>query len=625
MLLRCILCLVLSVGFANAQVRDHITQRSWLEDASGNLKWPEVQYQQTKPYQGVLSKGFGSPLIWVKLRIDPGDVSNSATQNDKLFLRIRPVYLDDIQVYDSIVDRGWLAATGDVYHPRDGQLNGTDFLIPIDQGSAPRDIWLRLKSSSTRQIDVNVLNASDLSWALQIQGLVFSSYLGLVLVLAVWGFLAWLITRETLFAVFGLKQTAALLYAFCVLGFLRSFWPLDWPASMLDQASSAFGVTAVSAAILFHVLLFREFVLPNWLARLHKSMLVLFPVKCALLAGGWTMHALQINMLEVLVSPLIFLGSAFLAQAWSDPGNHQSSIPRKVVIGFYLVMVGLLFLASLPGLGLAQFGEVALYVVQAHGIVTAFLVMLMLLYRTRVKNQQQHELELQLTRSQMQAQQERESRLEQTQLLTMLAHELKTPLATMHMRLDGAASGSREIKQAMRDMNGVIERCLQSIQLGDQRLAAHIEKVSVVSLVRDAVSACSDAGRVVVDLPALTDIRLYTDQQLLFIVLSNLLENACKYSEPHTPINLKIRTMAIADEDAIEVEIANEPGTAGWPDPALVFEKYYRNPHARRKAGTGLGLYLVRNLVAILDGRIAYTPDDKIIRFVLHLPNAHPQ
>jgi K+-sensing histidine kinase KdpD len=108
----------------------------------------------------------------------------------------------------------------------------------------------------------------------------------------------------------------------------------------------------------------------------------------------------------------------------------------------------------------------------------------------------------------------------------------------------------------------------------------------------------------------------------MHIVLSNLIENACKYAEPHSPIEVKLFSALAADgvTQKICFEVSNLPGRSGWPEAAQVFEKYYRSPHARRQAGTGLGLYLVRNLVQVLGGQIDYAPDESHVRFVVCLP-----
>jgi len=290
------------------------------------------------------------------------------------------------------------------------------------------------------------------------------------------------------------------------------------------------------------------------------------------------------------------------------------------VLGFYALLVLILATAALPGLALGGGGEASLYLVQAHGLVTGFLVLLMLQYRAHNIQKQQNKTLLELERAQLHALQERKIHEEQGKLLAMLAHEIKTPLATMHMRLDVSAQGSQEIRQAIRDMNNVIERCLQASQTGDRQLTAHPEPVDLVGIVHEAVSSCKNPERIQLDLP--DRMPMHTDRQLLFIVLNNLLENACKYAAPESPIHVQLAQAAgLPHEPAqVELHISNQPGQAGWPDADKVFNKYYRSPHARRQAGTGLGLFLARNLMQTLQGHLAYAPDAQQVRFVLTLP-----
>lgn len=333
------------------------------------------------------------------------------------------------------------------------------------------------------------------------------------------------------------------------------------------------------------------------------------------------MNALQLNMTEVLLAPVFFLLMACLVTGWSNPDpKSRPALSRSLIIGFYALLLVIMAAAALPGLALTAGGEIGLYVVQAHGLVTGFLMMVMLQYRVHVMTRQQHGTLLALERSQMQARQARETHEEQSKLLAMLTHELKTPLATMHMRLDANASGSREIKRAIREMNGVIDRCVQTSQLSDQQLVANRQSCHLTSLITDAIQASSQQERIQTHFSSLPQFR--TDPQLLFIVLSNLLENACKYAAPESTIDVSLQAHAEpnAQPDSVHIIVSNLPGVADWPDATRVFEKYYRSPHARRQAGTGLGLYLVYNIMQTLGGQIQYAPDDTHIRFVLSLP-----
>lgn len=604
--------------------QDHIVERAWLEDPGGKLVWPEVVHNSAQIYEGVLSRGFGQSVIWVRLRIDPHARSHARRYPDQLVLRIRPVYLDDIQVFDSLAQGGLAGVTGDLHHPGDQALEGLDFMLPIVRGDVPRDVWLRLTTTSTRQISVQALNFDELNRRTYQQQLLFSLYIGIIIIFVVWGLVHWLFSREKVFGVFGLMQLAAFVFALCSLGYARVFWPDAWPAQGLDLITSVCSILSVSIAIYFHSVLIREFDPPRWIMHLQRLMLVLQPIKLVLLLMlDQPRLALHINMHEVLLAPALFWMSVWFARGWRDPAPVKSpALARPLVVGFYTIMFTTLALAALPGLALTQGGEIPLYLVQAHGLFTAFLLLLMLQYRVHVRYRQQRETTMALERSQLQIQQERSIREDQAQLMAMLTHELKTPLATMNMRLDPGAQGSQAIKRAIGDMNRVIERCLQATQLDDRQLVLNMEPVDLVKLTHDAVSSCAQHAQVQMHTPAQCVIQ--TDRQLLFIVLSNLLENACKYAAADSLIrvHLEAQQHLPGTPGQVQIEILNLPGLVGWPDTEKVFEKYYRSPQARRQAGTGLGLFLVRNLMQTLGGHVAYAPDSLHVRFVLQLPTS---
>lgn len=610
-------------GACNALAQDHITERAWMEDPSRRMSWSEVQKHSMQSFDGMLSQGFGDSVIWLRLRVDPGLVPKPALMPERLVLRIRPVYLDDIRVYDPLFPEASSGLTGDVHPPSQDEQQSLNLLIPIARGTTPRDIWLRLESTSTRQIDVQALNEDTLRESALRQSLVFAGYVSLVLILAVWGIVHWLFSRDRLIGVFGIKQMAALMFALCSLGYLRALWPQNWPIWLINQATNAFSIIAVSAAILFHVLLIREFEPPRWIQRLHWILLALLPVKLGLLMLDWPIAALRLNMNEVLIGPSIFLISVLLSNGWKSGSSKRPALSRPLAIGFYSALLAFLAMAALPALGITSGTEIGLYIVQVHGLVTASLVLLMLQYRGHIIRKKQQEIAMALDLSQMQAQQERTTRQEQEKLLAMLAHELKTPLATIHMRLDTQSSGSHQINQAIRDMNNVIERCQQTSQLDDRQIVPHIQAVDLAAMIQDVSSSCAQPQRIRLELPAPPP-QIQTDPQLLFIVLNNLLENACKYAAPQTPILIRLQPVKLADATRLALEVENEAGPSGWPDADKVFEKYYRSPHARRQTGSGLGLYLVRHLTQALGGLIDYAPSQDRIRFILYLP-IHPK
>lgn len=123
------LALLLALPLAATARQDHIREKAWLEDPSGQLSWSDVQQKTAQPYTGMLSKGFGKSVIWLKLRIDPGVRPAPNKEPDRMVLRIRPVYLDDIQIYDTLAPQGLAGTTGDRHHPRLDEFQGLDFFV----------------------------------------------------------------------------------------------------------------------------------------------------------------------------------------------------------------------------------------------------------------------------------------------------------------------------------------------------------------------------------------------------------------------------------------------------------------------------------------------------------------
>ncbi len=627
--LRFLACLFLLAGAllvaGPAAAKDRIVERAWVQDASGRLTLEQVRQLPMAPYTGVLSRGYGPSVVWIRLRIAPLEGESDSHAADPLVLRIRPVYLDDIRVFDPDAPQPLAAVTGDRHHPRRDSRRSLDFQVPIAPALAPRDLWLRLESTSTRQVDAQVLAPEGLSRETLTETLVVGLYMGIVLALMTWGLVSWAMTREPLTAVFGIKQGAALLFALSSFGVLRTFWPHAWSAALLDTLGSVFSILAVGTAIFFHVRFIGEFKPARWARSLLYGAQALTLVSLALLAAGRTSAALELNMLAILLTPILALACVLTGKAWSQPDTlHHPLLPRALVIGFYALLLSFLTMAALSGLALVPGNLAAIYVSQIHGLVTGVLLLIMLQLRSHLLQQQRRQVILDLERSRLQAQHEQETRQEQEKLLAMLAHEIKTPLATMQMRLDPQASGNREMRQAIADMNGIIERCLQASRLGEGQLHARVHPDDLVHVARDAIAATSQPQRIRLEAP--DKLIAPTDRQLLSVVLGNLLDNALKYSPPDSTVEFSIRQSVKGPPGpGIHLAVTNQPGVAGWPDGQRVFQKYYRAPHAQRQAGTGLGLYLVRSLVHTMGGTIHYAPDATSIRMVVRLdPEAAP-
>lgn len=212
-------------------------------------------------------------------------------------------------------------------------------------------------------------------------------------------------------------------------------------------------------------------------------------------------------------------------------------------------------------------------------------------------------------------------REEQERFMSMLSHELKTPMSVIRMGLGAEVIGPamrQRVARAVDDMNAVVERCLQSDLLHNGRMKPNRETCHIEEILLEIQAASHQPERLGIEASALPS--LQGDRQLLQVILVNLVDNALKYSEPGSVVQVQALRQARGRRPGITMQVRNVPGTAGAPDPKQVFKKYYRAPGAHGKTGSGLGLHIAAGFARRLRGDLRYLPDTKTVKFELWLP-----
>src|SRR5262249_38334823 len=131
-------------------------------------------------------------------------------------------------------------------------------------------------------------------------------------------------------------------------------------------------------------------------------------------------------------------------------------------------------------------------------------------------------------------------------------------------------------------------------------MRVRMEKVGVDRMLRDAMESMSSSeARERVQAPE-TTASVYADPHWTTQILTNLLENAVKYSPPGTPIAVQ------ATVKGPMVEIAVEDRGPGVPPEAVeaIFQPFYRARPDDAVSGSGLGLAIVKDLVEMQHGRV---------------------
>jgi two-component system sensor histidine kinase KdpD len=206
-----------------------------------------------------------------------------------------------------------------------------------------------------------------------------------------------------------------------------------------------------------------------------------------------------------------------------------------------------------------------------------------------------------------------QSEVYRSAILDALAHEFKTPLATI-LAAAGGIHEAGPLGPEQTEMTETVEieasrlgqltsRLLRMARLDREQIRPHMEWIDVVSLAEQAVTRYSRlrTGRGISFLKGCAFAETIADPELLRIAISQLLDNACKYSEIGSTVTLSID----AHDDVAAIRVSNNGSPIPSTERHRIFERYYRGTDARSVvSGTGLGLYVARKIILAHGGSL---------------------
>lgn len=201
-------------------------------------------------------------------------------------------------------------------------------------------------------------------------------------------------------------------------------------------------------------------------------------------------------------------------------------------------------------------------------------------------------------------------------ILADLAHEMRTPLASIEAHLEAVEDGVRELDEAtlavLHSDTSRLQRLAEDIsavsQAEEGRLESRPVPTAAGTLLESAAAAARDAFdakgvELLVDADTVAGTVL-VDPQRMAQVLGNLLDNALRHTPPGGTVKL---TVGQPDRRWVELNVGD---TGEGIDPAHlphVFERFYRADaaRARSRGGSGIGLTISRALVEAHGGRLS--------------------
>lgn len=232
-------------------------------------------------------------------------------------------------------------------------------------------------------------------------------------------------------------------------------------------------------------------------------------------------------------------------------------------------------------------------------------------------------------------QKEKELNELKTKFLSLVSHEFKTPLSgiltsttlaskyTKTEQQDKREKHLNTIKNKVHYLTSILNDFLSIERLESGKVTYKFDHFSLLNLVNEVVynaNVTLKSGQIINYPQDLEEVELYQDRNVLELILSNLLNNAIKYSKEDTTITLEIAV----DAEYLHFKISDEGIGIPAKDQAHIFERYFRAENALLNQGTGIGLNIIKVHLENLGGQISFESiQNKGSVFLFKLPIKH--
>lgn len=229
---------------------------------------------------------------------------------------------------------------------------------------------------------------------------------------------------------------------------------------------------------------------------------------------------------------------------------------------------------------------------------------------------------------------EREAEKSKSELVTNIAHDLRTPLTSIVGYLDilrskrdsldaGTAAHYTDIAyEKSKKLEKLINELFGFTKLSGGELVMHVSSLDLVQLLAQLLEefypSFVNAGLHYELIADRESLGIEGDPELLARVFENLIGNAIKYGAE----GKQLRVYLVTEENFVTVRVVNYGKLIPAEELPHVFDRFYRVEQSRnaKTGGTGLGLTIAKNIVEMHRGEITVTSDWSGTAFVVRLP-----
>lgn len=583
-------------------------QLSVLRDPRGTLALADVRAADAAGQFTILPRNLGAgytrDVYWLRFHA----WRDARDDRRWWWLEMLPPFLDDVQLYivhpDGTVES---KRAGDRRPRASRDLDHRAILFRLDLPPGANTAYLRISTTSAMVAVINVWRSQELMQSSFTQYLLYGLYIGLVLAIFILIAINWLLLRDRLFLLYLAYIGAQILYGLASSGLAGQYLFPDTPRIPDVLVGLSLALTALFGLAFFS----RILDVPGgsrWLPWLYRL--------TALAAVVTAVGALADYYVVVIpwLQALILLTVAATLPLAALRVLHGTPTQRLAGLAFFAYGV-LVLASSATFIGLLPTTRASMFSAQAGNLAHLFLLHAAMAMRSRTSAAEREQLERQAAAARIAAEQERRRSDEHDQLLAMITHEIRTPIAvidaaaqSLHL-VDDKAPAERttryeRIQRSVRRLNLLLELALNRVRPADTH-GEPARACDLIELGHDVVGQFEPQHDQQLNVWMAVDAApVHGRADLLRFVFLNLLDNACKYSPPGSMVNIEVTAMERDGRAGYAWTISDEgPGIAAG-ERERIFDKFYRGNEGTATAGLGLGLYISSRIVGQVGGNL---------------------
>ena len=598
------------------------------DDFSGKLTLADILDPKNaiafKHLKGNLNDGYSHKAVWLRFTL-----TRTSRFPAEAWLRFYPLYLDHVTVYiqsgiDPSRPSSWhQIQLGDHIPVADRPMPAPDFFAPLSLPlDTPVTIYVRIQTISSLNFGASVHTPKDMIRETDTNMLFQGGYLAIFIVISLLNFIYFLRIKDRLFLYFALYALAVSFNYISMSGILTLLLP-----GHAHLISDYLVDTGKGGGILLFSL---------FLSRLFSSELtpfISYYLRLMAVIGALGVVANPLGF-SIEMAPVTSVGVLFLffVVSWLSYKAVKSNKPGGTIffIAFGISNFGFV-MHFLQLIGLVSHEWWSINNVQYASLLNIILMTLALAERLRETEQRAMAALREAELKNVELATERVATERQQRFLTMVSHEYRTPLSiirstldVMELRVNLQYPEKRhdldKMKRAVRRLVEVMEVSLEKSRLSDSRekegrirtllasfMASEVEDVRALWPKRTFTFAIS-----------LTSHAITAEKHYLATALFNLLDNAQKYSPSDSPIEVDCH----GEEGEVVIRVRNQSNDILMNETEELFKKYQRGSNSSNTNGSGLGLWLVQEIIQRHHGSITLEKSGVHVVVTVRLPLA---